>query len=152
MFQEKDVYANIPAEHHPERSAPSPEPQAAVPAAIPAYAPMGASPDGLGYVAERLEPPDTAPEGAVRSAGIATLGAAVAFGTGVATGGGWGGVAGVMLWGAILNGYRSQKWWGSPDPSEKHEAVVSGVMAALEVAGGLYAGYKAWQARSDDDG
>jgi hypothetical protein len=121
---------------------------------------MGLSPDGLGdagmgaYAAEPMsgkvdfiEPGDASPEAALRSAGITSLVAAVAFGSGLALGGAWGGVSGITLSGSIFNVYRAQKWWGSPDPSEKHEAVVSALFGAIGVAAGGYMAYKAYQAR-----
>jgi hypothetical protein len=120
---------------------------------------MGRSPDGLG---QRLpvhvptgqtglaytgpwEPKDVSPEGAVRSAGVTTLLVAVSFGAGAALGGWAGGLAGLMLSGAAFNGYRAQKWWGSADPGEKHEAVTSAIMATVGLMGGGYAAYKAWE-------
>lgn len=94
-----------------------------------------------------LEPPDASPAAAMRSAGITALVAAVAFGGGLAFGGPWGGVSGIMLSGSAFNVYRAQKWWGSADPSEKHEAVVSAMFAAIGIAAGGYTAYQAYQAK-----
>jgi len=160
MFgQAEDLFANIPAEHRPDRpSAPvGPPTQAAVPAVPPGQhghmASIGTapSPDGLGYTAP-FEPDDVSPEAAMMSAGFTTLGVVAAFGIGVAAGGWKGGLAGILLMGGTLNTYRAQKWWGSPEPSEKHEAVVSGVMGAATLVGGVYAAYKAYEGRKEDSG
>lgn len=114
------------------------------------------SPDGLGDAyapaplagkIDFIEPEDTSPQAAVRSAGFTALTVAVAFGTGLALGGPWGGLSGILLSGSAFNGYRAQKWWGSADPSEKHEAVVSALFAAVGVASGGYTAYKAFQAK-----
>ena len=59
------------------------------------------------------------------------------------------GVAGATLVGASANLYRAQKMWGSDDPSEKHEAVVSAVFGALELAVAAYTGYKAFESRTE---
>jgi len=104
---------------------------------------IGVGPDGLGAKAEWLEPNDVSTGAAVRTAGIATLTAALAFAGGLGLGGPWGAASGVLITGSIFNGYRAQKWWGSPDPSEKHEAVVSAVMAVLGVGVGGWMAYKA---------
>jgi hypothetical protein len=93
---------------------------------------------------EFLEPLDASPAAAMRTAGITSLIAAVAFGSGLALGGAWGGMSGIMLSGSAFNIYRAQKWWGSPDPSEKHEAVVSTLFGVIGLAAGGYAGYKAY--------
>lgn len=94
-----------------------------------------------------FEPMDVSPEAAIRSAGMTTLATALAFGGGLAIGGWKGGIAGILLSGGAFNLYRAQKWWGSADPSEKHEAVVSSIMGAAGVAGGGYAAYKAYTER-----
>jgi hypothetical protein len=96
-----------------------------------------------------FEPMDVSPEGAIRSAGVTTLAAAVGFGGGLAIGGWKGAIAGLLLTGGGFNLYRAQKWWGSGDPSEKHEAVVSSVMGAAGIAGGGYAAYKAFTGREE---
>lgn len=150
-----DLFENIPAEDRPDMSRPSPVPEAAVPAA------MSGSPDGLGAYMRPygmsgeipgLEPRDASPEGAVWSAGITALAAAVTFGTGIALGGPWGGIAGLSFSGGAFNVYRAQKWWGSSNPSEKHEAVVSAIMGTLNVAVGGYTAYRAWQAKAEGEG
>lgn len=142
-----DVFENIPEER------PSPTQAAA------GSGTLGASPDGLGEEGmgayaramggkvDFLEPPDASPEAALRTAGLVSLAAAVSFGGGLAIGGAWGGVSGIMLSGAAFNVYRAQKWWGSPDPSEKHEAVVSALFGAINLAAGGYSAYKAYQAK-----
>jgi len=151
-----DVFENIPGDDVPEARRSS----------------LGVSPDGLGQVApmsghpgagaaavgayaeavggrvDFLEPPDASPQAALRSAGLASLVAAVAFGGGLAVGGAWGGVSGVLLSGSAFNVYRAQKWWGSPDASEKHEAVISALFGAIGIAAGGYTAYKAYQAKT----
>jgi hypothetical protein len=119
---------------------------------------MGASPDGIGAYSKPmdpfegmhgqipgLEPVDASPGAATRSAGITALVAAVTFGGGLALGGPWGGISGLSFSGAAFNIYRAQKWWGSVNPSEKHEAVVSGLMGVVNLLVGGYAGYQAYQ-------
>lgn len=140
-----------------QQQAPPPT-QAVTPAALPG---MGASPDGIGDLwgfgtqnafgatLPGLEPTDTSPAAAARSAGFTMLATTGAIGAGIAAGGAWGGVAGGLLTGFATNAYRAQKWWGSNDPSEKHEAVVSGIMALTGLALGGFAAYKAYQSRAD---
>lgn len=94
---------------------------------------------------EFLEPMDTSPEAASRSAGFTVLFVALATGVGYAVKGGMGAATGLLLAGAAANGYRAQKWWGSPDPGQKHEAIVSSIFAAGGLAAGGYIGYKAAQ-------
>jgi hypothetical protein len=157
-----DVFANIPDEHRPDMSQPAAPPvqQAHVPAAdgmglgqspdglgLGTAMPMGAAPDGLGGKLTFVEPTDASPDAAVRSAGITALVAAVTFGGGLALGGPWGGISGLSFSGAAFNVYRAQKWWGSPDASEKHEAVVSGLMGVIGIIVGGYAGYQAYQTK-----
>jgi len=110
---------------------------------------FGASPDGLGYAAP-YEPSDVSPEAGFRSAGITTLALTVVGGLGIALGGWKGGVAGVLFTGGALNIYRAQKWWGSPDPGEKHEAVTSAVMGAMTLGLSVFTTYKAYQGRKED--
>jgi hypothetical protein len=167
-----DVFANIPTEHRPDHGgAPSLPPRQAVADAMPG---MGANPDGIGAYQTAgggvpvtpeqaaamgpigqmgammpFEPHDVSPEAAVRSAGITTLVAALSFGGGLAIGGWKGGVAGLLLSGGAFNAYRAQKWWGSPDPSEKHESVVSAIFGLVGVAAGGYVAYKAYEGRAE---
>ncbi len=129
---------------------------------------VSGSPDGLGATAvplhtsgppafhpghpmhgkiEFLEPADASPQAALRTAGLTALAASVAFGFGLAVGGPWGGMSGVLLSGSAFNVYRSQKWWGSADASEKHEAVVSALFGAIGIAAGGYSAYRAYQSR-----
>lgn len=96
-----------------------------------------------------IEPDDTSSGAATRSAGFTLLFVAVSTGIGFALRGGLGAAAGLALSAGVANGYRAQKWWDSPEPSEKHEAVVSGIFAAAEVVSGLYVGYKAFQLPKD---
>jgi hypothetical protein len=99
---------------------------------------------------EFIEPEDVSEESALRSAGFTALFATLALGAGIAIGGPWGAGAGVLLAGAAANGYRAQKWWGSHDPSEKHEAVVSAVFAVFGVSLGGYMAYKAYQSKKSE--
>lgn len=98
---------------------------------------------------EFLEPPDASPQAAVRSAGITALTSVVAAGAGFAAGGPIGAISGVLISGSAFNLYRGQKWFGSPDPSEKHEAVTSIVMALAGGAAGAFAAYKAYEERGE---
>jgi len=162
------VFENVPQQYNPTAQPAAP---------VHAPAPMGASPDGLGAYARPtdgsneylqapagmgayarqvggldgeiafLEPADASPQAALRSAGITALVAAVAFGGGLALGGAWGSISGLAFSGTAFNIYRAQKWWGSPDASEKHEAVVSATFAAIGLAVGGYTAYQAYQSK-----
>lgn len=90
-----------------------------------------------------LEPVDTSDGAALRSSGFTLLFVALASVAGYAWKGGHGAITGLLLSAGAANGYRAQKWWGSADPSEKHEALVSTIFAAGEIFGGLYVGYQA---------
>lgn len=90
-----------------------------------------------------LEPGDTSSGAAVQSAGFTLLLVALGTGVGVALGGGWGAVGGLMLSGAAANGYRAQKWANDPEPGKRHEAIVSGVFALFGAVSGSYALYQA---------
>lgn len=90
-----------------------------------------------------IEPDDTSGGAAMRSGGMTLLLVAVSAGAGYAWRGGWGATAGLLLSAGVANGYRAQKWWGSADPGEKHEAVVSGLFALAEIFGGGFVAYKA---------
>ncbi len=103
-------------------------------------------PDAAGWVAP-IEPAGTTGTDAIQSAGVAALLAAFGTGVGLAAGGPFGAGAGLMLAGAVSNGYRAQKWWNDPDPGKKHEAMVSVVFATFEVVMGSYMSYKAYQSR-----
>jgi len=92
-----------------------------------------------------LEPEDTSDGAAMRSGGFTLLFVAVSTGIGYAWKGGFGAISGLLLSAGAANGYRAQKWFGSEDPSEKHEALVSSVFAAGEILGGLFVGYQAIQ-------
>ena len=113
--------------------------------------PPGAQPQN-GWTWQGMEPHDTSPQAATRSAGFSALLVAALGGIGLAVGGPWGAIAGVLTASALSNGYRAQKWFDSADPSEKHEAVVSGVFTAGAVGVGAYAAYKAYQAKQEDEG
>ncbi len=101
---------------------------------------------------DAMEPTDTSEPAAVRSAGFTALLIAACTGVGVAVGGPWGAAAGLLAAGALANGYRAQKWWDSAVPSEKHEAVVSGIFAAGTLGMGAYAAYKAYQEKEGGGG
>jgi len=92
---------------------------------------------------EFLEPEDTSDGAAMRSGGFTLLFVAVSTGIGYAWKGGFGAISGLLLSAGAANGYRAQKWFGSEDPSEKHESLVSSVFAAGEIFGGLFVGYQA---------
>lgn len=130
------------------------------------YHGVGAGPDGLGWTAEVVpqdptthyfpeemgwvapfEPAGTGGPDAIQSAGIAALLASVGTGVGLAAGGPFGAGAGLMLAGAVNNGYRAQKWWNDADPGKKHEAITSAVFCVFEVVLGGYMSYKAYESR-----
>lgn len=90
-----------------------------------------------------IEPDSTSSGAAARSAGLTLLFVALSTGVGYALRGGLGASAGLLLSAGIANGYRAQKWFDSPEPSEKHEAVVSTIFAVGEVGVGAYVAYKA---------
>jgi hypothetical protein len=94
-----------------------------------------------------IEPKDTSSGAAVQSAGFTALLSAIAIGLGVATGGAYGAGAGLMLAGALANGYRAQKWINEQDAERRHEAVVSATFAVGELALGGYLAYKAYKAK-----
>lgn len=125
---------------------------------IPTDAGSGMAPPGYPGVQQMqgpwapLEPTDTSQAAAVRSAGITALLAAGSFGAGIAAAGPLGGAAGILLASGLANGYRAQKWWGSPDPSEKHEAVVSSVFGLAALGIGAYLAYRAYQEKKEGGG
>jgi len=92
-----------------------------------------------------IEPEDASPEAGVRSGGFTLLLVAVAAGAGYAWKGGLGAASAVLMTGAAANIYRAQKWFSSPEPSEKHEAMVSAVFGVAGLGAGGYVGYKAFQ-------
>jgi hypothetical protein len=149
-----DVFENIPEEGSgggkPAAGMGAPSPDGLGAHAVPVGYPdgMGAYAEAVGGKVDFIEPPDASPDAALRSAGITSLVAALSFGTGLALGGAWGGVSGIMLSGSLFNMYRAQKWWGSADPSDKHEAVVSAIFGAIGVAAGGYTAYKAYKAKA----
>jgi hypothetical protein len=125
---------------------------------------IGTSPDGIGSTIPTepitryypvsgelafLEPKDTSGAAAAQSAGFTALLAAVGLGVGTALGKGWGAVAGLMLAGAVSNGYRAQKWMNDEDPSKRHEAVVSATFGVFEAIMGSYAAWKASKTAKD---
>jgi len=131
------------------------EPVAPMPGALPERAPAssGAPPARWGgppAAAGFFEPSDTTPEAAARSAGFTALALVAAAGFGMAFAGPWGGIAGVLATSTAFNGRRAQKWWGSADAGEKHEAVVSSVIGLATAAGAAYTGYRAYQSRKGD--
>lgn len=91
-----------------------------------------------------VEPAD---ESASRAAALTAIVAAIGVGSGLVFGGLWGAGSGLFFTGALSNAYRAQKWWTATDPSQHHEAVVSGTLAAIEVVAGGYFAYKAHEAR-----
>jgi hypothetical protein len=187
MFDEPDLFGQKSAYEDLDRDAAVQPPAALPPAMQPSAAVAGNSPDGIGAYTrpvddgvlrlkttnggirhmpmggavsgqwDFIEPTDASPDSAARSAGFTALFATGAVGAGIAIGGPWGAGAGLLLAGSAANIYRAQKWWGSNNPGDKHEAVVSAVFGALGIAVGGYMAYRAYEARggsssgSDED-
>lgn len=137
-----------------------------------AHAGYGRSPDGMGaYLSEPggqmidqtsstnywpqqmqgemafLEPQDTSGRATLQSAGFTALLVALTTGVGLAWGKGWGAVAGLTVGAGFANVYRAQKWMNDPDPSRRHEAIVSATVTVGEAVVAGYAIYKASKAR-----
>ena len=179
MFDEQNLYANIPDEfNQPDQGGQHPN-EAQVPALPPpggqqgqqiptgdgtgnysmpspppgaAMIPVGGAAGSAGeeyYPYDGIEPTDTTPEAATRSAGLTALFVAGSIGLGYAVGGWKGAVAGGVLSGAVANGYRAQKNFGSTNPDQKHEAVVSSVFAVSGLGLGAYVAYEAMKARGE---
>lgn len=110
----------------------------------PRWAPP-ADPQQLQGEIDFLEPDDTSGGSAVRSAGFTLLFVGLSTAVGFALARGLGAASGLLLSAGVANAYRSQKWWGSPEPSEKHEAVVSGLFSVAELGTGLFVAYRAYQ-------
>jgi len=100
-----------------------------------------------GQTLEWLEGKESGQSGTMRGAGVAAVLLAGSFGLGVALGGPWGAIAGVLLAGTALNGYRAQKFWGDQDQAKNFEAVSSAVFAAGGLLAGGYAAYQAYQSK-----
>jgi hypothetical protein len=112
--------------------------------------PVGYQGAAAGTQFDWLEAKDTSQSSAMKSAGLSALFVVGSLGVGVALGGGWGAVSGVLLSGAAMNTYRAQKWWGSQAASEKHEAMVSAVFAIGGLALGGYSAYRAYQVKTGE--
>lgn len=83
--------------------------------------------------------------GAARGAGFGIIWAAAGAGVGAATlGGWWGAGAGLLIAGAIRNGARARRLWGSGNPGDREEAGTSATMAVLGGGAGAYLGYRAY--------
>ena len=185
MFDEANLYANVPDEQLTPGQSPYPN-EASVPA-LPApgqgtQIPTGAAPgpDGIGQGAWSqppyepppgttiiptgsgqdgayqsqdgwIEPDDTSQEAAGRSAGLTAVFVATSIGVGYALGGWKGATAGLLLSGALTNGYRASKNFGSTLADQKHEAIVSSVFAAAGLGVGGYVAYKAYEGRGGDE-
>jgi hypothetical protein len=102
---------------------------------------------GLQGPVDWVEPDDVSEQAALRSAGITALAVTLGGGVGLALGGGYGLVSGAMVVAGAANAYRAQKWWSSDDPSEKHEAVVSAMMAVVNLGLFGYTAYKAYTSK-----
>jgi len=119
----------------------SPGPQMPQAPPAPMYTPQYSS--QMAGPIEFIEPEDTSSGSALRSSGFTLLFVALSTGVGYAWRGGQGAVSGLLLSAGLANGYRAQKWFGSDDPSEKHESMVSTIFAAGELFGGAYLAYQA---------
>lgn len=133
------AYAVPPSGSYPQPTESSPNPPMY-------YGPQG--PQQMQGEVEFIEPEDTSDGAAMKSAGFTLLFVALSTGIGYAWKGGHGAISGLLLSAGTANAYRSQKWFSSEDPGEKHEAIVSGLFAAGEIFGGLFVGYHAMK-RSD---
>lgn len=91
--------------------------------------------------------PPSAPPSAARGAGVTLLMAVGGASAGAALGGGWGACAGLLLMGALRNGARARKLWGSADPAQQQESAASATMALVGGAAGAYMGYRAYRER-----
>jgi len=100
-----------------------------------------------GQTLEWLEGKEAGGSGTARAAGVAAVILAGSFGVGVALGGPWGALAGILLAGTAMNGYRAQKYWGDKDSGKNFEAVSSAVFAAGGLLAGGYAAYQAYQSK-----
>lgn len=92
-----------------------------------------------------IEPEDTSSGSATRSAGFTLLFVALGTGLGYAWKGGLGACTGLLVTAGLANVYRAQKWFDSPEPSEKHEAIVSALLGVGELGSSCYVGWKAYQ-------
>lgn len=109
------------------RPAPPPE---YTPSELPAHAPIRLH-QAMGQLS---------PEQNMHMLGLATVAVPVGVFTGFRYGGMYGGVAGALLAGAVVNGLRTLKLTGTPDSN--NEAVISGTYALLGAALG---GYLLWR-------
>ena len=123
-----------PGYPYPEPTASSPHPP-----------PVGYGHQGMHGPIDFIEPEDTSSGSATRSAGFTLLFVALGSGIGYAWKGGLGAATGLLVAAGLANVYRAQKWFDSPEPSEKHEAIVSALLGAGELGSSLYVGYKAYQ-------
>lgn len=94
-----------------------------------------------------LEPSDTSGRATLQSAGYTALLVALTTGIGLAYGKGWGAVAGLTIGAGAANAYRAQKWINDPDPSRRHEAVVSATVGVGELVVAIYSAWRASKAK-----
>jgi len=98
-------------------------------------------------IMEQAEP--IVPPTARRSAAMSILIAGAGGILGAITGGLWGAGAGVLLGGAIRNGWRAQSGWRSMEEPVRSEAAKSATMAAIGLAAGGFLAYRAYSSKKD---
>ncbi len=96
-------------------------------------------------------PAAAATPNASRRAGVALLFAGVGAGTGALVGGLWGAGSGLFFSGAAMNAFRARQLWSSDYADDRAEAVKSTVMSVVGLGLAAYLGYKANEARREDD-
>lgn len=98
-----------------------------------------------------VPPAPTADPAASRRAGAAVVFAGVGIGTGAILGGLWGAGSGLLFSGAAMNAFRARTLWASDYADDRKEAIKTTVMAVIGVAVAGYLGYRAKQAKDDDE-
>lgn len=98
-----------------------------------------------------VPPAPTADPAASRRAGAAVVFAGVGIGTGALLGGLWGAGSGLFFSGAAMNALRARTLWASDFADDRKEAIKTTVMAVIGVAAAGYLGYRAKQAKDDDE-
>jgi len=87
---------------------------------------------------------------AITSAGLTIVAVTAGTAIGYALKGSLGAISGLLFSGAAANLYRAQKWWKSPNPSNKHEAIVSTVFGIGGIVAGGFLVYQLMQENSEE--